>query len=81
MNKNKLNEEAAKYGLMPEKEKKEFIQEQKERIEKLSPDENKEELKNIQSILIDLKKETETLKKPQSKTSQSHSPAYDQADT
>ena len=81
MNKNELNEQAAKYRLMPKKEKKLFVQEQKERIEKLSPDENKEELKNIQSILVDLKKEIETLKELRSKTSQPPLPAYQQEGT
>ena len=70
MNKNELNEQAAKYQLMPNEEKKIFVQEQKERIKKLSSDENKEELKNIKSILVDLKKETETLKALLPKTSQ-----------
>lgn len=67
MNKNELNEQAARYHLLSKKEKELFVQEQKERINKLSPQENKEELKSIQSILTDLKKETENLKQLQSK--------------
>ena len=67
MNKNELNEQAAKYRLKSKKEKELFFQEQKERIKKLSPEENKEELKSIKSVLSDLKKETEKLKELQSK--------------
>lgn len=67
MNKNELNEQAAKYRLKSKKEKESLIQEQEERIKKLSPQENLEELKSIKSILADLKKETEKLKELQSK--------------
>lgn len=67
MNKNELNEQAAKYRLMSKKEKELFIQEQKDRIKTLATQENKEELKSIKSILVDLKKETEKLKELQSK--------------
>ena len=67
MNKNELNEQAAKYRLMSKKEKELFVREQKERIHKLSPQQNNEELKSIKSILADLKKETENLKQLQSK--------------
>ncbi len=65
MNKNELNEQAAKYHLMSKKEKELFILKQKDRIKTLSTQENKEELKSIKSILVDLKKETEKLKQLQ----------------
>ncbi|MDQ6755304.1 MAG: hypothetical protein M3004_00055 [Bacteroidota bacterium] len=67
MNKNELNEQAAKYRLLSKKDTELFFQEQKERIEKLSPQENKQELKSIKNIIIDLKKEAEKLNQLQSK--------------
>lgn len=61
MNKQEINDRAAKYASLSKAEKKRFIESEKKRIESLSSSENRKELFAIKKLLIEMKSEIQTI--------------------